>query len=131
MNRLARTSDKVLLKGLVFHGFHGVLPAENCLGQKFVVDLEAEMDLRPAGISDSLEDTVDYGKLYEHVETVITGDSHELVESVASQIAQHVLTGFPEIHKVSVTVNKPHVAFKGVLAGVGVEITRERADYPE
>ena len=36
------TSDKILLEGMVFFGFHGVNPAEQELGQRFVIDLEAQ-----------------------------------------------------------------------------------------
>ena len=51
--------DRILLEGMVFHGRHGTLPAERELGQPFVVDLELRLNLRPAGLSDDLEQTVD------------------------------------------------------------------------
>ncbi|KAK6791268.1 hypothetical protein RDI58_010349 [Solanum bulbocastanum] len=40
--------DKLVLRGLKFHGYHGVKPEETKLGQKFLVDVDAWMDLRPA-----------------------------------------------------------------------------------
>lgn len=56
--------DKLILKGLTFHGFHGVKPEERKLGQKFLVDVDAWMDLRAAGKSDILSDTVSYTEIY-------------------------------------------------------------------
>lgn len=56
--------DKLVLRGLKFHGFHGVKPEEKTLGQKFVVDVDAWMDLRKAGISDCLSDTISYSEIY-------------------------------------------------------------------
>lgn len=57
-------SDKLVLRGLIFHGFHGVKPEENKLGQKFLVDIDAWMDLDLAGKSDLLSDSVSYADIY-------------------------------------------------------------------
>lgn len=56
--------DKLVLRGLKFHGYHGVKPEETKLGQKFLVDVDAWMDLRPAGKSDCLSDTLSYTDIY-------------------------------------------------------------------
>lgn len=56
--------DKLILRGLLFHGFHGVKPEERKLGQKFLIDVDAWMDLRAAGKSDELSDTVSYTDIY-------------------------------------------------------------------
>ncbi|CAN1133877.1 Dihydroneopterin aldolase 2 [Linum perenne] len=56
--------DKLVLRGLKFHGFHGVKPEERSLGQKFVIDVDAWMDLQPAGNSDQLVDTISYTDIY-------------------------------------------------------------------
>jgi hypothetical protein len=56
--------DKLILRGLQFHGFHGVKREERTLGQKFVVDVDAWMDLAAAGESDSIAHTVSYTDIY-------------------------------------------------------------------
>ena len=61
---VAYKGDKLILQGLLFHGFHGVLEEERKLGQKFLVDLDAWIDLKKAGKSDNLEDTVSYAEIY-------------------------------------------------------------------
>eukprot|EP00889_Picochlorum_renovo_P008701 jgi/Picre1/35731/NNA_003191.t1 len=83
--------DSIRLKGLVFHGYHGVLPEENTLGQKFLVDATMYTNLRNAGNSDNLHDTIDYAKTYSMIKNIVEGKPHNLIESVAERIAQDIL----------------------------------------
>uniref|UniRef100_A0A0D9XAS2 Dihydroneopterin aldolase/epimerase domain-containing protein n=1 Tax=Leersia perrieri TaxID=77586 RepID=A0A0D9XAS2_9ORYZ len=57
---------------------------------------------------------------------VVEGPSHNLLESVAQSIANSTLLNFHQISAVRVKVEKPHVAVKGVLDCLGVEIFRQR-----
>uniref|UniRef100_A0A803NAA7 7,8-dihydroneopterin aldolase n=2 Tax=Chenopodium quinoa TaxID=63459 RepID=A0A803NAA7_CHEQI len=107
--------DKLVLRGLKFHGFHGVKPEEKKLGQKFAVDVDAWMDLHKAGISDFLSDTISYSEIYRIVKEVVEGASRDLLESVAQQIATITFTKFSQISAVRVEVKKPHVAVQGQL----------------
>ncbi|GFZ02555.1 hypothetical protein Acr_15g0011630 [Actinidia rufa] len=116
--------DKLVLRGLKFHGFHGVKPEEKKLGQKFLVDVDAWMDLQTAGKSDKLSDTISYTEIYRIVKDVVEGPPHNLLESVAQLIASTTLTKYPQISTVRVTVGKPHVAVHGPLDYLGVEILR-------
>jgi hypothetical protein len=61
------SGDKLIVKGLIFYGFHGARPEERTLGQKFFVDVDAWMDLKPAGKSDNLSHTFDYTQIYRSV----------------------------------------------------------------
>ena len=70
--------DRILLTGLRVRGRHGVLPNEAQLGQVFVVDLELAVDLAPAGRSDDLDRTVDYGSLAGRVAEVVGGRPRKL-----------------------------------------------------
>lgn len=119
-------SDRIILKGMVFYGYHGVTPAEKTLGQPFVVDLELEMDLKVPGASDDVKDTVDYSQVYQLAKEVVEGPSHDLLESLAEGVAQKLLHTFP-LNGVRVRVTKPHVPIKGaVVEGAGVDIHRPR-----
>ncbi|XP_057512975.1 dihydroneopterin aldolase 2-like isoform X2 [Actinidia eriantha] len=117
-------ADKLVLRGLKFHGFHGVKPEEKKLGQKFLVDVDAWMDLQVAGKSDKLSDTISYTEIYRIVKDVVEGPPHNLLESVAQLIASTTLTKYPQISTVRVMVGKPHVAVHGPLDYLGVEIIR-------
>ena len=120
------SGDKIRLSGMVFYGFHGVDPAEQELGQRFVVDLEVETDLRPAGRSDDPAATVNYSRMYRLVKETMEGPSHKLLESLAETIASGILDGFA-VNSVKVVVKKPEVPMKGsILSHASVEISRER-----
>ncbi|KAJ8900124.1 hypothetical protein K2173_024240 [Erythroxylum novogranatense] len=123
--------DKLILRGLKFHGFHEVKPEERTLGQKFVIDVDAWMDLSVAGKSDCLKDTISYTEIYRIVKGVIEGTPHNLLESVAELIASTTLTKYPPISAIRVKVGKPHVAVQGALDYLGVEILRCRSAPPK
>ena len=63
--------DKILLKGMIFYGFHGNSAAEQELGQRFVVDMEIHRDLHAAGLSDDPEDTVNYSRIFRLVKEIV------------------------------------------------------------
>jgi dihydroneopterin aldolase len=119
--------DRILLEGMVFHGRHGTLPAERELGQPFVVDVELRLDLRPAGLSDDLSQTVDYGEVHKQVKEIVEGPPVNLTETLAERIAATVLEEHPPVEAVRVKVAKPHVRLgETVLEGSAVEILRRR-----
>ena len=116
--------DRILLTGLRVRGRHGVLPHEAQLGQVFVVDLELQLDLAPAGRSDDLGRTVDYGSLASRVAEVVGGRPRRLLEAVAEDVADLVLAD-ERVRQVRVRVAKPHAPLP-VDATVAVEIWRGR-----
>ncbi len=119
--------DRILLEGMVLHGRHGTLDAERELGQPFVVDVEMRLDLRPAGLSDDLTKTVDYGDVHERTREIVEGPPVGLTETVAERIAAAVLENYPPVETVRVKVAKPNVRLGDtVLAGSAVEILRGR-----
>lgn len=123
-------TDRIILEGLEFYGRHGVHAAERALGQRFVVDAELVLDLRPAGASDDLARTVDYGAAYATIRGVVEGAPRQLVEAVAEGIAAALLGAYP-IDAVRVRVSKPAAPIPdAVFARVGVEITRSRVAPP-
>jgi dihydroneopterin aldolase len=120
-------SDRIVLSAMVFQGRHGVLEAEQRDAQPFEVDLELALDLRPAGLADDLERTIDYGAVFEMVRHVVESTSYRLIEALAEAIAHDVLARFPTAREVTVRVRKPRVPIDGVLAWAGVEIVRKPA----
>jgi len=125
------SEDRILLADMVFHGHHGTLPAEHELGQPFVVSVELRLDLRPAGTSDDLTKTVDYGEVHRMARDIVEGQPVQLVETLAERIAAAVLDNHPPVEAVKVRVAKPHVRLGDtVLAGSAVEVLRHREAGP-
>jgi dihydroneopterin aldolase len=122
-------TDEILLEGMRFYAYHGVNPEERALGQRFLVDVVMAVDLRRPGQSDDLADTVSYSDVYKVVRGIVEGEPRNLIEAVAEEIAAAILTGFPPVARVTVTVRKPEVPMKGsLLDAAGVRITRSQVD---
>jgi len=120
--------DEVFLEAVRFYGYHGVNPEERVQGQRFVVDVHLETDLRPAGASDDLAQTINYSSVYQRVKAIVEGESRDLIEAVAEEIATTLLAEFPTASTATVTIRKPEVALKGAMlnaAGVHIHRTRE------
>ena len=128
MHLLERESivDKIFVNQMEFYGYHGVFPEENRLGQRFVVDLIIETDLSAAGLSDQLDDSINYGELYGVCKEVVEGEQYNLVETIAEQIASRVLTQFSNVQFCTVKVFKPDPPIPGHYKSVAVEIKRGR-----
>jgi 7,8-dihydroneopterin aldolase/epimerase/oxygenase len=117
-------SDRIVLTGLTFYGYHGVHPEERALGQRFVVDLALDLDLRPAGESDDLAKTASYSEVYRVVREVVEGPPRNLLEAVAEGIARDVLRA-SGARGVRVRLTKPWAPIKGSTTGTAaVEIYR-------
>ena len=119
-------SDRIVLKGLQVFARHGVLPEENKLGQRFVLDVTAFLDLRPAGQSDDYNRTVCYDALTRLVMETVTAKRYNLIEAAAEAVAQGLFAAFPAIQRVVVEVRKPVAAIDAVFDHVAVVIDRSR-----
>lgn len=117
--------DRIILKGLEFYAYHGALPEENRLGQRFVIDLEMQLDLREAGMQDDLNMTINYGEVYTLIKEIVTGTRYALIEALAQVIADRVLEKYP-VHSVRVRVEKPQAPIPGIFEYAAVEIERQK-----
>jgi 7,8-dihydroneopterin aldolase/epimerase/oxygenase len=119
-------SDRLLLEGLQFFGHHGDVEAERTLGGRVDVDVEIRAALGEAGRSDQLSDTVDYVRCYDTVRRVVETRQHNLLETVAEEIAAALLAD-ERVDSVRVRVAKqPPIA--GVFHRFAVVIDRDRAE---
>lgn len=117
--------DRIALEGMVFSGRHGVRPAEREQAQEFTVDVKLDADLLQAGLSDRVEDTVDYRRVYAIAKEVVEGESVQLIETLAQRIAEGVLD-LKRVAAVSVQVAKRPVSMRPIDAA-SVKIKRTRA----
>jgi dihydroneopterin aldolase len=123
----ADDADRIELRGLRLVGRVGVLDLERAQGQPLELDLDLAVDLRAAGASDDLGDTVDYGAVCDRVLATV-GERHvDLLEHLASRVAEAVLKHDDRITAVTVAVRKLRPPVPADLATSGVRIVRTRA----
>ncbi|MEN1966438.1 dihydroneopterin aldolase [Lentibacillus sp. N15] len=118
--------DKIIIKQMAFYGYHGLFPEENKLGQRFLVDVELFMDLKKPGVSDQMDDSIDYGRVYGMIKDILEGEPKNLIEAVAEQVADKMLQSFMLLSACTVKVVKPDPPIPGHYQSVAVEIFREK-----
>ena len=104
----------------------GPVPAERRLRRLVLLNLEVERDLRDAGRTDQIRQTLHYKRIFEVVEDVAKNQEHRLMEGLGERIARAVLSKF-DADAVTVTVRKPK-PIAGFLDHAGVRIRRTRED---
>ena len=119
-------SDAVFVTGLALHAYHGVMQHEAKVGQTFKLDLALDIDLAEASHSDMLKHTVSYERVVKTATEAFCSRRYRLVEAAAGAVADAVLTRFPEVQRVRVTVHKPHAPIAATFDDVGVVIARGR-----
>ncbi|RYL88207.1 2-amino-4-hydroxy-6-hydroxymethyldihydropteridine diphosphokinase [Sporolactobacillus sp. THM7-4] len=110
-----------------FYGYHGALPEENKLGQRFFVDVDLSVDLYRAATSDQLDQTINYAEVYRLAQKIVEGPSCVLIETVAERIAESLLSAFQIAESCRVKVVKPDPPIAGHYDSVSIEIIRKRS----
>jgi FolB domain-containing protein len=116
--------DRIEIKDLLVRGILGVNDWERQQEQDILINLTLSTDLRPAGASDSLEDTVNYRTLTKQVIAHVQSARRFTVEALAEDIARLCLQQ-PRVAKVLVRVEKPGALRFARSVGVEIERTAE------
>lgn len=117
--------DKIMAHGMAFLGCHGVLPQEKSIPQKFIVDLDLCLDFSEAAKKDDLSLTVDYNQVFHIVKNIVENESYNLIETLAENIAQTILNGFP-VRQVEATIYKPDAPIRGNFTYFAVKVKKIR-----
>jgi dihydroneopterin aldolase len=120
------TPDRITVRGLTGHGFHGVYPSEREHGQTFRVDALLELDTAPAAATDDLAKTVNYAELSQRLHALLVGEPVDLLETLAQRLVDLCL-GYPIVDAVEITVHKPDADLGVPADDVTLTIRRERS----
>ena len=118
-------NDRITLTGLRVFGYHGVLDQEKINGQDFIVDITLWLDFTKAALSDEVRDTVHYGQVAEFAAGIVAGESKNLIETVAADIANGLLEN-EKVTAVEVTIHKPFAPISLSFNDVSVTLNRPR-----
>ena len=112
--------DNIKIKKLDVFAKHGVYKEENVLGQKFVFSAVLYLDTAKAGVSDELEDSVNYGEVCHFIREFAEGRTFKLLESLAEHTAAAVLDRFPLVKRIDLEIEKPWAPIGLPLESVSV-----------
>ena len=113
------------LHGIVLHGYHGVLEHERRDGQRFLVDVELDLEHEQASRTDAIEDAVDYRQVVARVQAVSDAHAYDLLEAFAAAIADALVAEFP-VSTARVRVRKPDVILEPPVEYAAVALERRR-----
>lgn len=114
--------DQVYLQGLEVETLIGVYEFERTRARPLFLDLELTFNCQPAGVSDELEDALDYDALSRRVREWAGVQRFQLLEAFSEALCVLINAEFG-VQKIVLTVNKPEAVPK--CAAMGIKIERQ------
>ena len=108
---------------------HGLFEEENKLGQKFIFDIECELNYKKAMFSDEMTDSISYADIVEVVVKTATTNTFNLLERLAGEILKNIFTEFSQIENIKLKINKPGAPIKYHFEKCGVEVKLSREEF--
>ncbi|MBQ8519114.1 MAG: 2-amino-4-hydroxy-6-hydroxymethyldihydropteridine diphosphokinase [Agathobacter sp.] len=122
---MRRTSDFIKVTNMKVFAYHGVLEEEKKNGQDFYLNAKVYVDMRKAGLTDELEDTINYDKVCIFLAEVFAEKVFDTIEAAAEYTVQEIIVNFPTIEAMELEVRKPHAPLTYVPEDISVTIYRE------
>ncbi len=116
--------DRIIISDLQTTGIIGVKHPERDKPQILFINLTLYRDLRLAGQTDSIADTVNYSTIASAVGEQVSNTQFHTVEALAEHLSHYLLSNYP-LNAVRVRVEKPKKVSN--TARVGVEIFRRKS----
>jgi dihydroneopterin aldolase len=113
----------ISLNNVRFRAYHGVHPEERQKGNDFVVNMQVDY-VPQTGTIISLDDTIDYAELFELVNDTMK-QPVDLLETIAQTIATNVHKQFPQVKKITVSVEKLNPPIDKFTGSVQVSYTKQ------
>lgn len=116
--------DVIEINDLEVFAYHGVMPEENVVGQKFCVSVKMYVDITRAGKDDDIDTTVNYAKVCADIKSFVENNTFNLIEAVAYKLADMLLKSYGAVQNVLVQVKKPWAPIHQPINNVSVKIER-------
>ena len=102
----------------------GVYPAEREMRQKILMNVDFELDLSAAAVSDDLTETVNYAEIEDRIVQLAESSSYQLLEALAGAVCRLVLE-YSMVTNVTVRIEKTLAAKRA--RAIAVEHSQKRS----
>lgn len=116
--------DEIRIENLEVYAYHGVYPEEKKNGQPFFINVTLYLDLRRAGKSDDLNESVNYGEVCHKLDEWMKERSYDLLEKAAEEMSERLLLHFSLVKAVDFEIRKPEAPIGLPFESVSVKIHR-------
>jgi dihydroneopterin aldolase len=123
---MKKSLTQLTIKDLEFFAYHGVKEFEKLNGGKFQVDLEILYDSTEAILTDDLSKALNYEEILYQINEIISGESFNLIETLAYEILNGIYENYPYVQKITVKVRKYNIPYKGILSYIEAEQSFEK-----
>lgn len=117
--------DKITINDLEVFCNHGLYKEENTLGQKFLVSASLILDTRKAGITDSIDVSVNYADVCTFINTYMKAHTFQLLEAAAEHLTLALFAHFAPLEEITLEIKKPWAPIGLPINYVSVEINRK------
>ena len=90
------------------------------------MDITCWLNFSEAAADDDLTKTINYAELAEVAAEVVEGPARDLIETVATDVANAAMRRFEELYAVEVTIHKPKAPIPRTFGDVAVVARRSR-----
>lgn len=115
-----RAHRRVFVHRLELMASVGIFEVEKRYEQRILVSVDLDVADNYDGISDRLDDVVDYGAIIDAVRQIVAARHFHLIETLAERIAE-AATDDPRVAWVRVAVEKPDVVHGCAAVGIAIE----------
>ncbi len=112
----------IQLSNLKFFAFHGVHEEERILGGEFEVN--AELSFKETNTVTSLDQTIDYVKIYAHIKQRMSVPT-ALLETVAQDLAENIYAIDNRVVSVNINIKKTNPPITNFQGSVGVSFKKD------
>lgn len=113
----------IQIENMEFYSFHGHFKEEQIVGNKFIIDLTIETDMKVPQETDNLRDALDYQRVYMIVKAQMELKSH-LLEHIAGRILDALYAEVEGITRATVKVSKMNPPMGGKIGSVSIVLSR-------
>lgn len=116
---------KIIIEEMEFYAFHGHYQEEQIVGNRFLVDLEMDADLREPAESDNLDDAVNYQQAYQIIKNEMRRTKSNLLENIGKRILDALYAEMEGIKKATIRIRKLNPPMGGPIKSVGIRMSRK------
>jgi len=115
---------KIVIEEMEFYAFPGHYKEEQIVGNRFLVDLELEANLKVPAESDQLSDAINYQQAYQLIKKEMRRKKSNLLENIGKRMLDAIFDEMTGIEKATLRIRKMYPPMGGPIKSVGVTMSR-------
>ncbi len=114
----------IRITNMQFHTYNGVFAEEQKLGQRLQIDVELRLPIETQVQHDDLQETIDYGAVYQTVADFVATHQYRLIEMLANQLLAKLQATYA-VSGITLRIRKGAVPIAGIFDAVEIEVATD------